>query len=125
MSESIFTPDAPAPIGPYSQAILSGGDLYCSGQIPLDPATGDIVGGDISIQTERALQNLGNVLHAAGFGFEDVVKTTIFLSDMNDFTAVNAVYAKYFGVSKPARSTFAAAGLPKGALIEIDCIAKR
>ena len=125
MSESIFTPDAPAPIGPYSQAILSGGDLYCSGQIPLDPATGDIVGGDISIQTERVLQNLGNVLHAAGFGFEDVVKTTLFLSDMNDFAAVNAVYEKYFGVSKPARSTFAAAGLPKGARIEIDCIAKR
>jgi 2-iminobutanoate/2-iminopropanoate deaminase len=125
MSESIFTPDAPAPIGPYSQAILSGGDLYCSGQIPLDPASGDIVGGDISIQTERVLQNLGNVLHAAGFGFEDVVKTTIFLSDMNDFAAVNVVYEKYFGVSKPARSTFAAAGLPKGARIEIDCIAKR
>lgn len=125
MSESIFTPDAPAPIGPYSQAILSGGDLYCSGQIPLDPSTGEIVGGDISIQTERALQNLGNVLHAAGFGFEDVVKTTIFLSDMSDFAAVNAIYEKYFGVSKPARSTFAAAGLPKGARIEIDCIAKR
>ena len=125
MSESIFTADAPAPIGPYSQAILSGGDLYCSGQIPLDPATGDIVGGDISIQTERVLQSLGNVLHAAGFGFEDVVKTTLFLSDMNDFAAVNAVYEKYFGVSKPARSTFAAAGLPKGARIEIDCIAKR
>jgi 2-iminobutanoate/2-iminopropanoate deaminase len=125
MSESIFTPDAPAPIGPYSQAILNGGDLYCSGQIPLDPATGEIVGGDISIQTERVLQNLGNVLHAAGFGFEDVVKTTIFLSDMNDFAAVNVVYEKYFGVSKPARSTFAAAGLPKGARIEIDCIAKR
>ena len=125
MSESIFTPDAPAPIGPYSQAILSGGDLYCSGQIPLDPVSGNIVDGDVSIQAERALQNLGNVLHAAGFGFEDVVKTTIFLSDMNDFTAVNAVYEKYFGVSKPARSTFAAAGLPKGARIEIDCIAKR
>jgi 2-iminobutanoate/2-iminopropanoate deaminase len=125
MSESIFTPDAPAPIGPYSQAILSGGDLYCSGQIPLDPVTGNIVDGDVSIQAERALQNLGNVLHAAGFGFEDVVKTTIFLSDMNDFTAVNAVYEKYFGISKPARSTFAAAGLPKGARIEIDCIAKR
>ena len=125
MSESIFTPDAPAPIGPYSQAILNGGDLYCSGQIPLDPATGEIVGGDISTQTERVLQNLGNVLHAAGFGFEDVVKTTIFLSDMSDFAAVNVVYEKYFGVSKPARSTFAAAGLPKGARIEIDCIAKR
>jgi 2-iminobutanoate/2-iminopropanoate deaminase len=125
MSESIFTPDAPAPIGPYSQAILSGGDLYCSGQIPLDPITGNIVEGDIAMQAERALQNLGNVLHAAGFGFEDVVKTTIFLSDMADFAAVNTVYEKYFGTSKPARSTFAAAGLPKGARLEIDCIAKR
>jgi 2-iminobutanoate/2-iminopropanoate deaminase len=125
MSEAIFTPDAPAPIGPYSQAILSGGDLYCSGQIPLDPVTGNIVEGDIAMQTERALQNLGNVLHAAGYGFEDVVKTTVFLADMGDFAAVNTVYEKYFGVSKPARSTFAAAGLPKGARIEIDCIAKR
>lgn len=125
MSEAIFTADAPAPIGPYSQAILSGSDLYCSGQIPLDPATGNVVEGDIAMQTERALQNLGNVLHAAGFGFEDVVKTTIFLTDMGDFAAVNAVYEKYFGQSKPARSTFAAAGLPKGARIEIDCIAKR
>jgi 2-iminobutanoate/2-iminopropanoate deaminase len=125
MSEAIFTADAPAPIGPYSQAILSGSDLYCSGQIPLDPATGNVVEGDISMQTERVLQNLGNVLHAAGFGFEDVVKTTIFLADMGDFAAVNAVYEKYFGQSKPARSTFAAAGLPKGARIEIDCIAKR
>ena len=125
MSEAIFTADAPAPIGPYSQAILSGNELFCSGQIPLDPATGNMIEGDISIQTERALQNLGNVLHAAGFGFEDVVKTTVFLSDMSDFAAVNEVYAKYFGVSKPARSTFAAAGLPKGARIEIDCIAKR
>jgi 2-iminobutanoate/2-iminopropanoate deaminase len=125
MSEAIFTADAPAPIGPYSQAILSGGDLYCSGQIPLDPTTGEIVGGDISAQAERALQNLGNVLRAAGYAFEDVVKTTIFLSDMSDFAAVNAIYEKYFGTSKPARSTFAAAGLPKGARIEIDCIAKR
>jgi 2-iminobutanoate/2-iminopropanoate deaminase len=125
MSEAIFTADAPAPIGPYSQAILSGSDLYCSGQIPLDPTTGNVVEGDIALQTERVLQNLGNVLHAAGFGFEDVVKTTIFLSDMGDFAAVNAVYEKYFGQSKPARSTFAAAGLPKGARIEIDCIAKR
>jgi 2-iminobutanoate/2-iminopropanoate deaminase len=125
MSEAIFTPDAPAPIGPYSQAILSGSELFCSGQIPLDPTTGNMVEGDISIQAERVLQNLGNVLHAAGFGFEDVVKTTVFLSDMSDFAAVNAVYEKYFGASKPARSTFAAAGLPKGARVEIDCIAKR
>ena len=125
MSEAIFTPDAPAPIGPYSQAILSGNELFCSGQIPLDPTTGNMVEGDIAIQAERVLQNLGNVLHAAGFGFEDVVKTTVFLSEMSDFTAVNAVYEKYFGASKPARSTCAAAGLPKGARVEIDCIAKR
>jgi 2-iminobutanoate/2-iminopropanoate deaminase len=125
MSEAIFTADAPAPIGPYSQAILSGADLFCSGQIPLDSATGDIVNGDISVQTERVLQNLGNVLRAAGYAFEDVVKTTIFLADMNDFAAVNAVYEKYFGASKPARSTFAAAGLPKGARVEIDCIARK
>jgi 2-iminobutanoate/2-iminopropanoate deaminase len=125
MSEAIFTADAPAPVGPYSQAVLSGNELFCSGQIPLDPATGNMVEGGIAIQTERVLQNLGNVLHAAGFGFEDVVKTTVFLADMNDFAAVNAVYEKYFGASKPARSTFAAAGLPKGARIEIDCIAKR
>jgi 2-iminobutanoate/2-iminopropanoate deaminase len=125
MSEAIFTADAPAPIGPYSQAILSGADLFCSGQIPLDPATGDIVQGDISVQAERVLQNLGNVLRAAGYAFEDVVKTTIFLADMGDFAAVNAVYEKYFGASKPARSTFAAAGLPKGARVEIDCIARK
>jgi 2-iminobutanoate/2-iminopropanoate deaminase len=125
MSEAIFTPDAPAPIGPYSQAILAGSDLYCSGQIPLDPTTGNIIEGDISAQTERALQNLGNVLRAAGYSFEDVVKTTIFLADMGDFAAVNTIYEKYFGASKPARSTFAAAGLPKGARVEIDCIAKR
>jgi 2-iminobutanoate/2-iminopropanoate deaminase len=125
MSEAIFTADAPAPVGPYSQAVLAGSELYCSGQIPLDPTSGTMVEGDIAAQAERVLQNLGNVLHAAGFGFEDVVKTTVFLSDMNDFAAVNDVYAKYFGTSKPARSTFAAAGLPKGAHIEIDCIAKR
>jgi len=125
MSEAIFTPDAPAPIGPYSQAILSGDTLFCSGQIPLDPATGSLIDGDIAAQTERALQNLGNVLKAAGYGFADVVKTTVFLSDMNDFAEVNAVYEKYFGTSKPARSTFAAAGLPKGANVEIDCIARR
>jgi 2-iminobutanoate/2-iminopropanoate deaminase len=125
MSEVIFTPDAPAPIGPYSQAILSGSELFCSGQIALDAATGELVGGDVAAQAERALQNLGSVLRAAGYGFEDVVKTSIFLADMSDFAAVNAVYEKYFGTSKPARSTIAAAGLPKGARVEIDCIAKR
>ncbi|MEO6835717.1 MAG: RidA family protein [Candidatus Tumulicola sp.] len=121
--ERIFTPLAPEPIGPYSQAIRSGTGLFCSGQIPIDPQTGEIVGGDVSAQAERVLQNLGAVLTAAGQTFADVVKTTIFLLDMNDFAAVNAVYERYFGSVKPARSTVAVAALPKGARIEIDCIA--
>jgi 2-iminobutanoate/2-iminopropanoate deaminase len=125
LSERIFTPGAPAPIGPYSQAVRSGGDVFCSGQIPLDPQTGELVAGDISAQAERVLQNLGAVLTAAGLSFADVVKTTIYLADMTDFAAVNAVYEKYFGDSKPARSTFAVAALPKGARLEIDCIATR
>ena len=123
MSERIFTPGAPAPIGPYSQAVRSGGEVFCSGQIPLDPQTGELVAGDVSAQAERVLQNLGAVLAAAGLSFADVVKTTIYLADMADFAAVNAVYEKYFGDSKPARSTFAVAALPKGARLEIDCIA--
>ena len=123
MNERIFTAGAPAPIGPYSQAVRSGNELFCSGQIPLDPQTGELVAGDVSAQAERVLQNLGAVLSAAGLSFADVVKTTIYLADMNDFAAVNAVYGKYFGESKPARSTFAVAALPKGARLEIDCIA--
>ncbi|MGA8100129.1 MAG: Rid family detoxifying hydrolase [Candidatus Cybelea sp.] len=95
--EHIATRHAPQPIGPYSQAIQSGGELYCSGQIPLDPETGEIVPGDAAVQTERVIENLGAILCAAGFHFEDVVKTTVFLVDMNDFPAVNAVYEKYFG----------------------------
>jgi 2-iminobutanoate/2-iminopropanoate deaminase len=125
MSESVYTKDAPEPIGPYSQAIRNGSELFCSGQIPLDPATGAMVAGDAGAQAERALANLGNVLRAAGYGFGDVVKTTLFLVDMNDFAAVNAVYEKFFGTSKPARSTVAVSGLPKGARVEIDCIAKK
>jgi 2-iminobutanoate/2-iminopropanoate deaminase len=125
MHERIFTPLAPEPIGPYSQAVRGGGQLYCSGQIPIDPQTGEIVAGDVSAQTERALRNLEAVLSAAGQTFADVVKTTIFLIDMSDFAAVNAVYDKYFGSAKPARSTVAVAALPKGARIEIDCIAVR
>ncbi|HTX60475.1 MAG TPA: RidA family protein [Verrucomicrobiae bacterium] len=124
MNDPVFSPDAPAPIGPYSQAIRSGGELFCSGQIPLDPATGALVEGDVAAQTERVLHNLGAVLRAAGYDFADVVKTTIYLIDMNDFTAVNAVYERFFGESKPARSTVAVAALPKGARIEIDAIAK-
>jgi 2-iminobutanoate/2-iminopropanoate deaminase len=125
MHECIFTPLAPKPIGPYSQAVRHGGQLFCSGQIPIDPQTGEIVAGDVSAQAERVLGNLEAVLTAAGATFADVVKTTIFLIDMSDFTAVNAVYDKYFGSAKPARSTVAVAALPKGARIEIDCIAVR
>jgi 2-iminobutanoate/2-iminopropanoate deaminase len=121
--EHVATRHAPQPIGPYSQAIQSGGELYCSGQIPLDPETGEIVAGDAAVQTERVIENLGAILCAAGFHFEDVVKTTVFLVDMNDFPAVNAVYEKYFGASKPARSTVAVAALPRGARVEIECLA--
>ena len=123
MHDIVLTPGAPNRSGPYSQAVRRGSDLYCSGQIPIDPQTGEIVDGDVSAQAERVLENLGAVLTAAGLGFADVVKTTIFLIDMNDFAAVNAVYGKYFGAIKPARSTVAVAALPKGARIEIDCIA--
>lgn len=122
--ERIFTPLAPAPIGPYSQAIRSDAEIFCSGQIAIDPLTGELVAGDVSAQAERVLQNLAAVLTAAGRSFADVVKTTIFLVDMNDFAAANAVYERYFGAAKPARSTVAVAGLPKGARIEIDCIAR-
>lgn len=122
--ERIETKNAPAPIGPYSQAVRAGKELFCSGQIPLDPATGDLVGGDIAAQTEQALKNLGAVLEEAEFSFDDVVKTTIFLVDMADFTAVNEVYARYFGSSKPARSTVAVAALPRGARVEIEAIAR-
>ncbi|MGA9946005.1 MAG: RidA family protein [Candidatus Cybelea sp.] len=122
--EHIATRHAPQPIGPYSQAVQSGGELYCSGQIPLDPETGEIVPGDAGVQTERVIENLGAILCAAGYHFEDVVKTTVFLVDMNDFPAVNAVYEKYFGASKPARSTVAVVALPRGARVEIECVAR-
>ena len=122
--EHVLTHHAPQPIGPYSQAVQCGTELYCSGQIPLDPKTGELVDGDVAAQTERAIENLGAVLCAAGYEYADVVKTTIFLVDMNDFAAVNAVYEKYFEMSKPARSTVAVAALPRGARIEIDCIAR-
>jgi 2-iminobutanoate/2-iminopropanoate deaminase len=122
--EQILTQHAPAPIGPYSQAIQAGNELYCSGQIPLDPRTGELVGGDAATQAERVIENIGAVLCAAGYLYADVVKTTIFLIDMNDYPAVNAVYEKYFGATKPARSTVAVTALPRGARIEIDCIAR-
>jgi 2-iminobutanoate/2-iminopropanoate deaminase len=122
--EQILTQHAPAPIGPYSQAIQAGAELYCSGQIPLDPQSGELVEGDIAAQTERAIENLGAVLCAAGYQYADVIKTNVYLVDMNDFPAFNGVYERYFGATKPARSTVAVAALPRGARVEIDCIAR-
>ncbi len=123
MRQAIATDHAPKAIGPYSQAIKAGNLLYCSGQIPLDPATGALVQGDLAAQTRRVLDNVGAILAAAGTSFDRVVKTTVFLADMNDFAAMNEVYATYFTPPAPARSTVAAAGLPKGARIEIEVIA--
>ncbi len=121
--KKVSTNNAPAAIGPYSQAITVGGFLFTSGQIPLDPATGTIVGETITEQTERVVQNLGAVLSAAGSSYENAVKTTCFLADMNDFAAFNEVYAKYF-TTCPARSCVAVKTLPKGALVEVEVIAK-
>jgi 2-iminobutanoate/2-iminopropanoate deaminase len=121
---SVVSSEAPAPIGPYSQAVVAGNDVFCSGQIPIDPQTGKLIDGDVAAQTERVLENLRAVLAAAGASFDDVVKTTIFLTDMGDFAAVNAVYEGAFGRAKPARSTVAVAALPRGASVEIDCIAR-
>jgi len=125
---AISTPNAPAAIGPYSQAILLGDTLYTSGQIPLDPATGNFVPGGITEQTTQVLENLKAILTEAGFNLSQVIKTTVFLQSMSDFAAMNAVYAQYLapeGVTAPARTTVQVAGLPKGALVEIEIIAKR
>jgi 2-iminobutanoate/2-iminopropanoate deaminase len=116
---------APSAIGPYSQAIDAGDFVFLSGQVPIDPATGNLVGGDIAAQTERVLDNLAAVLEAAGCGFSDVVKTTIYLVDLADFQAVNATYAKRFVAAPPARATVQVAALPKDARVEIDAIAKK
>lgn len=125
---AIRTPQAPAAIGPYSQAVVVPlGDrrrmIFCSGQIPLDPATGELVGGPIEAQTRRVLDNLGAVLAAADAGWDDIVKTTIFLADLGDFAAVNGVYAERFAGTPPARSTVQAARLPRDARVEIEAIA--
>ena len=119
----VHTADAPAAIGPYSQAVKANGFLFTAGQIALDPATMQVVEGDVSAQTDRALQNLGAVLAAAGASWSDVVKTTIFLADMADFGAVNEVYSRALGEARPARSTVAVAGLPRGVRVEIELIA--
>lgn len=121
--EQVKTEHAPAAIGPYSQAIKAGGMVFAAGQIPLDPATGQMVSGDVQAQTERVLENVRAVLAAAGTSFEAVVKTTVFLKSMGDFAAMNEVYARYFTGAAPARSTVAVADLPRGALVEIECIA--
>ncbi|MBI4213969.1 MAG: RidA family protein [Chloroflexi bacterium] len=122
---TIRTHLAPLPIGPYSQGIVAGNTLYTAGQIPLDPATGQLVEGDIRVQTARVLANLEAILDAAGFRMADVVKATIFLADMGDFAAMNAVYGATFAEPFPVRSTVQAARLPAGALLEIDLVAVR
>lgn len=119
----IFTENAPAAIGPYSQAVISGGFLFASGQIPVDPATGAVDGDEITAQAERVCKNISAVLKAAGTSFEKVVKTTCFIADMSDFAAFNAVYEKYF-VSKPARSCVAVKQLPKNVLCEVEILAE-
>ncbi len=120
--QKIATDKAPAAIGPYSQGIVAGGMLYASGQIPLDPATGAVVEGDITVQAERAIRNAGEILKAAGTDYDRVVKTTCFLADMADFAAFNAVYEQYF-TQKPARSCVAVKSLPKDVLCEVEVIA--
>lgn len=124
MRQTVGTDQAPAAIGPYSQAIKASGTLlFTSGQIPLEPATGEMVSGDIAAQTTRVLENLRAVLEAGGASLADVVKTTIFLADMADFATVNKVYAEFFPTDPPARSTVQVAALPKGARVEIEAVA--
>ena len=121
--KTVKTDKAPAAIGPYSQGIIANGFLFTAGQIALDPSTGQVIDGDVKAQTERVLKNLTEVLGAAGVSWKDVVKTTVFLHDMNDFPAVNETYARMIGDARPARSTVQVSGLPRGVLVEIDAIA--
>ena len=123
MKEIIATEDAPRAIGPYSQAVRAGNFVFASGQIPIDPATGEFVSGGIGEQTEQVLKNLTALFAAAGVGLDQIVKTTVFLADMNDFTAMNEVYAKFFSEAPPARATVQAARLPRDAKVEIEAIA--
>ncbi len=123
MKQVISTENAPGAIGPYSQAIRTGGMIFCSGQIPIDPATGEFVSQDVTEQTEQVFKNLKAVLDAAGATLDDVVKTTVFLADMGEFAAMNDVYSRHFVDNKPARATVQAARLPRDARVEIECIA--
>jgi len=122
--EFVETADAPGAIGPYSQGAVVEGMVYTAGQIPLDPGTGEVIEGDVAEQTERVLQNLAAILRAAGSDLSQVVKTTVYLVDMNDFPAMNRVYTQAFGEHRPARSTVAVAALPKAVRVEIDAIAR-
>jgi 2-iminobutanoate/2-iminopropanoate deaminase len=123
MQETIETKFAPTPIGPYSQAVRAGGLIFLAGQIPLDPATGSVVEGDAAVQTRRVLQNIAAVLEAAGSGLSKVVKTSIFLKNLDDFAKFNQVYAEFLGETKPARSTVQVSRLPREVLVEIEAIA--
>ena len=123
MKEIIATENAPGAIGPYSQAVKTGNMVFCSGQIPIDVATGEFVSDDVAEQTRQVLKNLSAVLEAAGSSLNNVVKTTVFLADMNDFAAMNEIYGEFFNENKPARATVQAARLPKDARVEIECIA--
>lgn len=123
MNDIVLTDKGPKPIGPYSQAVKSDGFLFASGQVALDPRTNEFMGGDIRQQTERAMENIKAVVEAAGSNLDHVVKTTVFLKDMNDFAAMNEAYGKYFSAAPPARSTVQVARLPKDALVEIEVIA--
>jgi 2-iminobutanoate/2-iminopropanoate deaminase len=124
MKKIIFSPNAPAPIGPYNQATLANGTLYVSGQIPINPANGELVSGDIKKETAQVMENLKAILNAAGIGFEEVLKCSIFMTDMNNYAAINEVYASYFNDdSAPAREAVQVSALPKGVDVEISCIA--
>jgi len=123
MKKQVQTDKAPKAIGPYSQAIIANGFVFCSGQIPIDPATGNLIDGTIEDETRQVLKNLGAVLEAAGSSYDEVVKTTVFLKDMNDFAKMNTVYAEFFKAPSPARATVQAAGLPKNVKVEIEAVA--
>lgn len=125
MKTFIETDKAPAPVGPYSQAVLIDGFLYCSGQIPIVPESGELLTGAIESQALQVMKNIGAVLDEAGFAFKDVIKTAIFLTDLGDFSKVNAIYADYFSVNPPARSCVQVAALPKGVNVEIEVIARK